>query len=339
MAARFTQTGEGAYEVVILGVVSLRASEPWATTMKLTGEIDLTGVSLRDDSLQGTWFIKLRDGTIIQGPWWTDHADRRALPAPEVQLGPDTGLWFDGDAYVALSGPASVPPAMRDSCIILGSSSNIVMNAVRVDMPLGMSVILPPYTDVFSPGVDWTTLFRFSDCIPVPALAGDTYRFVALDVAGQPIPGVEITDVWVGVEAPDPPSNVSAGVTGAGLEVTLNPVPEIPNSFDPDAVPQLGFYQIWIDTVSGPGPRSAYGATSIAEPSHTIPWSSSDFVEGVDYGLALGELPSGSYRLGVCVHSVAPEGSAGHGFEYNNADPAQFVDFQVTAEGEVVVLP
>ena len=338
LAARFTRTGDETYDVVILASVSLHMSDPWATTMKLTGQADLAGGSLTDISLEGTWFIKLPDGTIIQGPWWSDHVNRRVVRAPEVTLGPETDLWFYGDAYVALSGPTSLPPEMRDSCIILGSMSNVVMSAVRVEMPLGMEVILPPYTDVFSPGVDWTTLFRFSDCVPLPAVPGGTYRLVALDAVGEPLPGVDMTDVWVGVDPPDPPSNVSAAVTAAGLELAWDEVPEIPGSFDPDAVPQLGFYQIGIETVAGPGPQSAYGANSIAVPSHTVPWSSADFVEG-EHGLALGELPPGFYRLGLCVHSVAPEGTAGHGFEYNNSDPAESVDFQVTPEGDVIILP
>jgi len=56
-------------------------------------------------------------------------------------------------------------------------------------------------------------------------------------------------------------------------------------------------------------------------------------------GLALRDLPPASYSLDVVVHSVAPEGSAGHGFECNNADPGESLGFQVTADGEVIILP
>ena len=134
-------------------------------------------------------------------------------------------------------------------------------------------------------------------------------------------------------------SSVSATVTAAGLEVTWDEVAEIAGSFEPDAVPQLGFCQIAIGREEEPGTPFVYVAAHIAVPSHTIPWSSADFVEDLDQGLALGELAAGSYRLGVSVHSVAPEDTAGQGFEYNNTDPAETLDFQVTAEGEVIFLP
>jgi hypothetical protein len=259
-------------------------------------------------------------------------------PAPTSTVVSDTGSLFLVDAYLSLTGSTTIPPQMRESCLILSSASNVRMDAVRVETPLGTSVILPPYTGVLGPGDDPVTPFSFSDCVPVSPVAGGTYRFVALDAADEPLPGVEATDVWVGVEPPDPPSNVSATVTAAGLEVTWDEVPEIPASFEPNAVPQLGFYQLVLGPVEEPGPQSAYGAAHVAVSSHTIPWRSADFIEGVDHGLALGELPPGSYRLGVWVHSMAPEGTAGNGFEYNNTDPAESVDLQVTAEGEVSVL-
>ena len=280
-----------------------------------------------------------REHLLARLPPMPEPSDASPSPAPTSTVAADTGRVLVGDAYVNLEGPASVPPQERGGCIILRSESSIDVEAVRVEMPLGTSVILPPSTDAFWPDAEVTTPFLFADCVPVSPVPGGTYRFVAIDAASEPLPGLEATDVWLGVDPPDPPSNVNAMVTEAGLEMTWGEVAKIAGSFDPDAVPQLGFYQIDLEAEEEATSQSLYMATGIAVPAHTVPWSSADFIEGVDQGLALDELAPGSYWIRVSVHSMAPKDSAGHGFEYNNADAEQSVSFQVTAEGEVILLP
>ena len=119
-------------------------------------------------------------------------------------------LHFETDAYLGLDGPATLPPEERNPCVILGIMTNVIMDSVRVDLPGGRSIIIPEYTDVFSPGVDWTTSFRFSTCEPGMPIAGGEYIFTGLDMAGEPIPGARNTDIWVAVDPPDPPTNVRA---------------------------------------------------------------------------------------------------------------------------------
>ena len=244
-------------------------------------------------------------------------------------------LHFQTDAYLGLNGPATLPPEERDPCVLLGIITSVIMDSVRVDLPDGRSVIVPPATDMFSPGVDWTTLFRFSTCEPGMPIAGGEYIFTGLDVAGEPIPGATNTDIWVGVEPPDPPTNVQAEVIEDGILVSWDESPIIPGSFEPAAEPQLGFYQLSIQKIGTDEP--VYGASGICVSPHLIPQDRADFIAEKDHGLSLGEMEDGTYCLGTCVHSIAPEGSLGKGFEYNSTDVDQGIIFTIE-DGEITLI-
>jgi len=243
-------------------------------------------------------------------------------------------LHFQTDAYLGLEGPATLPPEERNPCVILGIMTNVVMDNVRVDLPDGRSIIIPRYTDVFSPGVDWTTLFRFSTCEPGMPIAGGEYIFTGLDVAGEPIPGARNTDIWVGVEPPDPPTNVGADLTKDGILVSWDETPIIPGSFEPAAEPQLGSYQLWINRVETG--ESVYGANYIFASPHLVPQDKANFIEGKDWGLSLSEMEDGTYSLGACVLSMAPAGSLGKGLEYNSSDIDQRIILTIE-DGEITI--
>ena len=208
------------------------------------------------------------------------------------------------------------------------------MDSIRVDLPDGRSIIIPRYTDVFSPGVDWTTLFRFSTCEPGMPIAGGEYIFTGLDVAGEPIPGARNTDIWVGVEPPDPPTNVGADLTKDGILVSWDETPIIPGSFEPAAEPQLGSYQLWINRVETG--ESVYGANYIFASPHLVPQDKANFIEGKDWGLSLSEMEDGTYSLGACVLSMAPAGSLGKGLEYNSSDIDQRIILTIE-DGEITI--
>jgi hypothetical protein len=246
-----------------------------------------------------------------------------------------TELYFQTDAYLSLEGPATLPLEERNPCVTLGIMTNVIMDSVRVDLPDGRSITIPRYTDVFSPGVDWTTLFRFSTCVPGMPTAGGEYIFTGLDVAGKPIPGANNADIWVGVEPPDPPTNVRAEVTEDGILVSWDESSIIPGSFEPAAEPQLGFYQLWINRVETG--ESVYGANHVSASPHLVPRDKADFVEGKDRGLSLSEMEDGTYAIGASVLSVAPEGSAGRGFEYNSSDIGQAMTFTIQ-DGEITII-
>ena len=278
-----------------------------------------------------TWIINLEgdiwavgEGVELQIPEGRQCISRPGQP-PEL-----IDLFFQTDAYLGLNGPATLPPEERDPCVILGIMTSIVVDSVRVDLPDGGSVIVPAVTDVFSPEVDWTTLFRFSTCEPGMPIAGGEYIFTGLDVTGEPIPGAINTDIWVGVEPPDPPTNLRAEVIEDGILVSWDESPIIPDSFEPAAEPQLGFYQLGISRIETG--ELVYGANQISASPHLIPQNKADFVEGGDRGLSLSEMEDGTYYLGACVLSMAPAGSLGKALEYNSTDVDQGIIFTIQNE-------
>ena len=210
----------------------------------------------------------------------------------------------------------------------------MVVDSVRVDLPDGRSTIVPPHSDVFDPEAEGTAVFRFYTCEPGMPIAGGECIFTGLDAVGKPIPGARNTDIWVGVEPPDPPTNVRAEVTEDGILIEWDESPIIPGSFEPAAEPQLGAYQLYIAIIETG--ESVYGAGGISTSSHIIPQDKADFVEGKDRGLSLSEMEDGAYCLGVCVHSIAPQSSPGKGCEYMCTDPGQVMIFAID-DGKITI--
>jgi hypothetical protein len=280
-----------------------------------------------------TWIVNLEGDiwAVAQGVELQIPEGRQCIARPE-QPPELIDLYFQTDAYLDLNGPATLPSEERNPYVRLGIMTNIVIDSVRVDLPDSSSIIIPEYTDVFSPGVDRTTLFRFLICELGMPIAGGEYIFTGLDVTGEPIPGARNTDIWVGVEPPDPPTNLRAEVIEDGILVSWDESPIIPGSFEPTAEPRLGFYQLWITRVETGG--TIYGANHISTSSHLVPHDQAGFVEGRDWGLSLSEMEDGTYSLGACVHSVAPEGSLGKGFEYVSSDIDQLISFTIQ-DGEI----
>jgi len=243
-------------------------------------------------------------------------------------------LHFEADVYLGLEGPAALPPEERNPCALLTIDTNIVIDSVRVELPGGGSIIIPEYSDVFSLEGEGTTLFRFSTCHPGMPIAGGEYAFTGFDVVGQPIPGATSTDIWVGVDPPDPPTNVGAQVTEEGILVSWDESPPITGSFEPAAQPPLGFYQLWVNRLETG--ETVYGAAGISASPRLIPRDKADFIEGEDRGFSLGEMEDGTYTIGAAVLSVAPEDSLGRGFEYNSSDMDEHIIFAIE-DGEIII--
>ena len=258
------------------------------------------------------------------------------MPAQDAAVAANfaVDLYFWADAKLALRGPATSPPGERDPWVSLDICTNIVMDSVRVDLPDGRFVIAPPYGDAFGPGVNGRTELRFCINVAGMPIAGGEYIFTGLDMAGEPIPGATGTDIWVGVEPPAPPTNIRAELTEDGILVSWDESPIIPGSFEPAAVPQLGWYQLDIRNIETG--TMVYGASQISASTHLVPQDKADFIKGIDHGLSLSEVEDGGYRLSACPHSLAPEGSLGKGIEYFTTDPGQDVIFTIQ-DGEITI--
>jgi hypothetical protein len=321
------------YELLIYAnlLVPSEGGQQGVIILRLDGKAQFGGRSVNDDKMEGKWSLRGPGDYVVEGPWSATHLDRRFVEMPKIV--PQYPLYFYGDLKVHLFGPGEPNPREnRNPIYAFDVMSNIVMDNVRVTFPDGRSVILQPYTDVFSPGVDWLTQFRFILNVEGLPTQGKPYAFAALDVAGNPIPGLVTYDVWVGVNPPDPPTEIQAQVTSEGIQVSWNPVNPVPGSFEPGV--GIGFYQIEVWNIEG---SEVYGANQIHTTTHLIPLDRTDFIQGQDWGLSLSEMGDGTYAFDVNVHSLAPAGSAGHGIEYSSRDPTEVVVFTIK-EGIVEVI-
>jgi hypothetical protein len=243
-------------------------------------------------------------------------------------------LYFDADALLGLNGPATLPPEERNPGVSLAVSVNIVIDSVRVDLPDGGSVVIPEYTEEFDPEGEWATLFRFLTVEPGMPPDGGEYVFTGLDATGEPIPGATDTDIWVAIDPPDPPTNLTAEVVENGILVSWDESPIIPGSFEPAAEPRLGSYALEIRRIDTDD-ELVYAGDGISAPPHLIPLDKADFVVE-DHELSLSEIEDGIYSLTAIVYSMAPAGSLGKGAEYSSTDGGQAITFSIQ-NGEITI--
>ncbi|MBM3957778.1 MAG: hypothetical protein FJ313_06985, partial [Gemmatimonadetes bacterium] len=245
-------------------------------------------VSVSNDPAEDL-FLSVRNGAIA--------AVSRSAAAP--------GYEIHADVVAAYDGPASLPPHQRNVSgrFFMAGRGPQMPDAVRVTLPDGTVRMLPRYTDVFSPGTDWVTQFRFGASFPERPWPGK-YVFAGLDAAGVPIPGIEAAVSVAGSRPPDPPAGVSVWASPEGLMVTWQPVPVVPGTFDPDR--GIGFYQL---TVLQPEAAiMVYGAGQMRGTSHLVPRTRGEFSPN-SLGSPIQEWPDGTYHLFVVANAEENEGS------------------------------
>jgi hypothetical protein len=244
--------------------------------------------------------------------------------APPLQEG------LSVDVSCSLTGPAGDPASRNPETVFDATLANIDAIQAVVETPDGDTIVMPAYGDIYGQER------RFHMRIPGLPQAGGTYTFKALDAAGVPIPGAVASDVYLGGHELDPPVNVQAQVTEAGILVNWDPVPAIPGAFDPSGSPHSGFYQM---TLGGGETETAFGWNNagrpLAQTSHLIPFRRQDFGPG-DRGAALEEMENGEYYLFLTSFSVPPEGTAAFANECSASDPGEEIRI-VIQDGRVLV--
>ncbi len=317
VSARVVSLGNGEYDLTLFGTAS-------GAVIKLTGLIETRGASVRDDSAGGAW--QNFEG---EGEWLAIHHDRRNPKCPAVQLGDQ--LYF----FSSVNGVVNVNP---DESLfeehILNGSANIVSSGMQVVLPDGSTVVVPFYTDLFSPTVDFVSEFRFLQGYSNLPVVGEAYSFTLLDVFGNPIPGTTQTDIWYACTM-DAPRNVAAFMDMSGMQVTWDAVAPAAG-FDPTN--QLGFYQIELYPDAGGG--FVYGSNGILSATHTIPLATFNgnapgSPDGYDLGASLSELPDGSYSFDVISFSEGfNPGSVGLECQIRHSSERQ----RFTKEGDVITI-
>jgi Tol biopolymer transport system component len=235
------------------------------------------------------------------------------------------------DVSASLTGPAGDPASREPETVLSITIQGGEAAQVTIELPSGETVAALPLGSY----EEYQIFYQSFEGLPQ---TGGAYTCIALDAGGTPIPGGEVSDVYLGGYEPDPPANVKAEVVEDGIWVTWDPSPTIPGGFDPGGVPPLGSYNIFLDREDreegiSPYYRWSQMGASLKETSHLIPFRRQHFALG-DEGLALEEMDDGFYHLELSAFSLAPEGTAGQGVECTSTDPAETVHI-IIEEGQV----
>jgi hypothetical protein len=328
---RATDLGDGTYDLSLLSTAVPTPDEGDPFVIQFLGTAWTYAPGVPDDQAGGQ--VRTR---FTEGLWTGTHHDRRRTKCPPVGDIPIPGLYFDADVYVhhAYWGDQII---RRNH--LLEAYTNIVSLGMRVEWPDGTVIVVPFYTDIFSPGVDFVSQFRYLESFSGDAISGEPYTFTLLDGLGNPIPGTTATDVWTECRTYPPPRDLNPVMSGMDINLSWSAVPDVPG-FDPDGSQgqgELGYYQL--GTWPQFGGDTSYGAALIASTSHIIPWvrhgqwNEGGSPDGADFGHPLGELDDGLYQLEVEAFSQPNPANPGFGAECAVWDEAENLFFQKTENG------
>lgn len=313
------QLMEGGYNVRIVSTVIPQTGAPFI--IQFIGPVEIFGAGVSDDQAGGDE-SRVIWGSDGEGTWQGTHHDRRRKTCPAVETPP-----FQFAADVRERRDLSPQRPTQESTTFEGRT-DIVSTAMLVQNPDGTVIVVPPYTDIFSPNVDFITSFRYATGRVGEPVRGQPYTFTLLDALGNPIPGTTKTDVWTDCFI-TPPVDLRATLDGLDINLGWDPVPNAPG-FDP--ANGIGFYQISVDpSPSFPGALS-YGSNLIKSLYHIIPWQ--DFVpgtpgapDGFNLGVGLNQLSDGTYQIRVDSFSVPPPNGPGVYLECETVDFGQALYF------------
>jgi hypothetical protein len=291
------------------------------------GPVYTFGEGVPDDKAGGEE-SRIRTEFLDGGKWTATHHDRRKKECPPVEIPP---LSFSVDVRAQHNLRGGQVELIKT---ILEAQTDIASSGVLVEKPDGSRVTLPPYTDIFSPDVDFVSRFRYT--IPfdladnVDPIAGQPYYFTLLDVLGNPIPGSLKTDIWTGCFISAPRNFVASISANNDIDVEWDEVPTA-NGFDP--ANGVGFYQIEIGGWN-PWSPDIYGSNLIKSTTHIVPWNdftppSPGYPDGYDLGIALNRFPDNrTYGIRIEAFSRPPLGSGGQNHECAVVDFNENIYFQ-----------
>jgi hypothetical protein len=328
---------DDAYKIIFLGTAILfENQQPFL--IQFSGPAKINGNGVPDDLAGGEDSNIITEFTEQKSSWFGIHHDRRLKKCPPAQI-PPLNFSIDVRAHLDLN-YSNISLFTGFDC-----GTDIVSFGVRVDIPDGTSLILKPYTDIFSPNVDFVSSFRFTDGIQgVYPISGEPYTFTLLDAVGNPIPGTTKTDVWTG-----PCVDATQGLTAEVRNIENN-VQNIYLSWDHVEgrgfypLQDIGFYQVEIFAyIDGyPTGSTVYGANWVGENEHLIPWTfivgADGYPDGYDLGVGLKDLEPGTYMIRIVNHGFPPESnSQGQGFECVVSDGSQIILFEKQENGQITL--
>ena len=306
------------YNVVIYGTAVLQEIGPFV--VRFDGNVPVYGNGVPDDFMEGVFVSEQGEGG-----WTAEHHDRRRTICPSVGGG-DFGVQADVYAHKDLGYTTPRYYTLYETHTV------VVSSGMLVEAPDGSTMVVKEYTDIFSPDVDFVGRFRYLSHFEGTPNVGGTYKFVLLDVFGDPIPGTESTDVWNSCPQGAPEDLTISTEDNRDILLEWASVEEVSGQFEPDPDSQdpesnIGFYQIGVSPFNWEGDKN-YGANGIQSPSHTMPWGIFEpgqpgTPDGWDYGWALSALDDGLYQVQAEAFSQPHPVSGGLGHEcavYNSAE-------------------
>lgn len=304
---------EGGYNIILASTVVPQIGQPFI--IQFRGPVKIFGKGVKDDQAGGS------ESTIIWGSsgggtWEGTHHDRRRTDCPPVEIPP---FKFSADVRERRDLSPNQPTHIMTT---FEGRTDIVSSGMLVQKPDGTIIVVPPFTDIFSPNVDFITNFRYLTSIAGEPISGQAYTLTLLDALGNPIPGATKSDTWTGCFIIPPTNLLAMQQLNQDIHLAWDPVPTAPG-FDP--ANGVGFYQIGINPSPSFPNALSYGSNLIRSTYHIIPWQ--DFVpgtagvpDGFNLGVGINELPDGYYQIRLDSYSVAPPGSPGTGLECETVD-------------------
>lgn len=312
---------EGGYDITLASTVIPQVGQPFI--IQLMGPVMTFGKGVADDQAGGDESTAIW-GSSGEGSWEGTHHDRRRTHCPPVEIPPFN---FSVDVRERRDLYPNQPTQLMT---VFEGRTDIVSTGMLVQKPDGTAIVVPPFTDIFSPNVDFITSFRYLANTEGEPVSGQAYTHTLLDALGNPIPGTTKTDVWTECTI-TPPTNLQ-GSQQQDLDIYLDWDP-VSNAAGFDPANGIGFYQIGIDP-SPPLPDAlSYGSNLISSTFHIIPWK--DFEpgtvgvpDGFNLGVGLNQLPDGRYQIRTDSYSVVPQGSPGVGLECETVDFGEALHFE-----------
>lgn len=311
MATYFPEKNK--YEIQIYSTVVPVDAVPFV--IRFDGALDINGSAIKDDKGQGT-FISENN----RGSWDGIHQNRKRASCAGIE---DAEILFEGDVY-AHKNLAESPPIYFK---YYETITRVVSAGMVVETPDGEVIEVQPYTDLFSPDVDFISEFRYLSNFEGQPISGEVYKFTLLDIHGNPLPGISAEDVWMGCQQ-EAPQNLNVNISPNGdINLSWDPVPDA-EGWEPGREPQIGYYQIGLSPMFDS--PNTYGANGIASTSHVIPWASFEpgdpgSPDGFNFGVSIGELSDGEYEITVGAFAIPPSWSKGTRIECNVFDSSQFI--------------
>lgn len=328
MALRAESTDIGVYNLSLLSTVIPPESMGNPFVIQILGSVQTLGRAVSDDTGggDGSYF---RTEFFEGGKWVASHHDRRRTKCPPVDDLNTPGIHYRADVYAIrhVSGDQ-----LNEARTILEGSTNIVSTAMLVERPDGSSLIVAPFTDIFSPTVDFISEFRYlqpwEELDIGDPMTSEHYTFTLLDALGKPIPGTTKMDKWTGCDIGAPRNLNGIVMPNLDIDLSWDSVDSGPG-FDP--ANGLGFYQIAIRT--WPEMNEMYGSSGIQLTNHIIPWTNffppaHGQPDGDNFGQGLEVFSDGNHEIWISSFSIASEENGGSGLECNSTDLGAAIFFK-----------